>query len=163
MTSANPRVTASPPMRNTTPISETVGQQVGRRAGDAIGEVLGKVMTYLVEREIRMSGALGERAAERRSRMATGTPSVCRDWWRAGETANAYVPLTSTRRSMNAKETDARRAAPLHTPTDLCSNATRDVSAALNLRLADVFAPVRCDWVVERDGFEPEIRFSVLP
>ena len=41
---------------------------------------------------------------------------------------------------MNAKEADARRAAPLHTPTDLSSNATRDVSAALNLMLADVFA-----------------------
>jgi len=41
---------------------------------------------------------------------------------------------------MNAKEADARRAAPLHTPTDLSSNATRDVSAALNLLLADVFA-----------------------
>jgi starvation-inducible DNA-binding protein len=41
---------------------------------------------------------------------------------------------------MNAKEADARLAAPLRTPTDLSSNATRDVSAALNLLLADVFA-----------------------
>ena len=41
---------------------------------------------------------------------------------------------------MNAKDADARRAAPLRTPTDLSSNATRDVSAALNLVLADVFA-----------------------
>jgi starvation-inducible DNA-binding protein len=41
---------------------------------------------------------------------------------------------------MNAKDADTRRAAPLRTPTDLSSNATRDVSAALNLMLADVFA-----------------------
>jgi starvation-inducible DNA-binding protein len=41
---------------------------------------------------------------------------------------------------MKAKETEARRAAPLQTPTDLGANATRDVSAALNLMLADVFA-----------------------
>jgi len=41
---------------------------------------------------------------------------------------------------MNAKEADTRREAPLHTPTYLSSNATRDVSAALNLLLADVFA-----------------------
>src|SRR5271169_6361350 len=32
------------------------------------------------------------------------------------------------------------RAAPLYTPTDLSPNATRDVSAALNLLLADTFA-----------------------
>jgi starvation-inducible DNA-binding protein len=32
------------------------------------------------------------------------------------------------------------RAAPLHTPTDLSPNATRDVAAALNLLLADTFA-----------------------
>ncbi len=41
---------------------------------------------------------------------------------------------------MNAKDAKARRAAPLNTPTDLGSNATRDVGAALNLLLADVFA-----------------------
>ena len=41
---------------------------------------------------------------------------------------------------MKAKEADARRTAPLQTPTDLGANATRDVSAALNLMLADVFA-----------------------
>jgi starvation-inducible DNA-binding protein len=41
---------------------------------------------------------------------------------------------------MNAKDAEVRRAAPLRTPTDLSSNATRDVSAALNLLLADVFA-----------------------
>ena len=33
-----------------------------------------------------------------------------------------------------------RRMAPLQTPTDLGSQATKDVSAALNLLLADVFA-----------------------
>jgi starvation-inducible DNA-binding protein len=41
---------------------------------------------------------------------------------------------------MNAKESHARQAGPLHTPTDLSANATRDVAAALNLLLADVFA-----------------------
>ena len=41
---------------------------------------------------------------------------------------------------MKTKEAEARRAAPLQTPTDLGANATRDVSAALNLMLADVFA-----------------------
>jgi len=41
---------------------------------------------------------------------------------------------------MNAKDAKTRRAAPLNTPTDLGSNATRDVGAALNLLLADVFA-----------------------
>jgi starvation-inducible DNA-binding protein len=32
-----------------------------------------------------------------------------------------------------------RRLAPLDTPTDLGSNATRDIGAALNALLADVF------------------------
>jgi starvation-inducible DNA-binding protein len=41
---------------------------------------------------------------------------------------------------MNAEDPKNRRAAPLRTPTDLSSNATRDVTAALNLLLADVFA-----------------------
>ena len=41
---------------------------------------------------------------------------------------------------MTAKDAKGRRAAPLNTPTDLGSNATRDVGAALNLLLADVFA-----------------------
>ena len=34
----------------------------------------------------------------------------------------------------------ARRKAPLQVPTDLESNAVRDVSAALNVLLADTFA-----------------------
>ncbi len=34
----------------------------------------------------------------------------------------------------------SRRDAPLQTPTDLGSNATKDIAAALNLLLADVFA-----------------------
>lgn len=41
------------------------------------------------------------------------------------------------------KETDdekERRAASLKTPTDLGSNATRDITGALNALLADVFA-----------------------
>src|SRR5262249_5391972 len=36
--------------------------------------------------------------------------------------------------------TAARRAAPLHTPTDLSRDATRDLAAALNGVLADAFA-----------------------
>ncbi len=36
--------------------------------------------------------------------------------------------------------TKARQTAPLKTPTDIGSNAARDVSAALNLLLADMFA-----------------------
>ena len=39
-----------------------------------------------------------------------------------------------------ANDPKSRLAAALHTPTDLGSNATRDVVAALNLLLADVFA-----------------------
>src|ERR1700716_3776028 len=41
---------------------------------------------------------------------------------------------------MNANEAKTARAAPLHVPTDLSAEATRDVAAALNLLLADVFA-----------------------
>src|ERR1700730_543731 len=41
---------------------------------------------------------------------------------------------------MKDNDLKSRRAAPLHTPTDLSSNVTRDVAAALNLLLADVFA-----------------------
>ena len=42
-------------------------------------------------------------------------------------------------KAKDAKEADIRRSAPLRTPTDLSANATRDVSAAMNLMLADVF------------------------
>jgi starvation-inducible DNA-binding protein len=41
---------------------------------------------------------------------------------------------------MSKTEVKGRRAAPLHTPTDLTTNAVRDVAAALNLLLADAFA-----------------------
>ena len=41
---------------------------------------------------------------------------------------------------INVKDAAARRIAPLTTPTDLKSNAVRDVSAALNILLADMFA-----------------------
>jgi starvation-inducible DNA-binding protein len=40
----------------------------------------------------------------------------------------------------NVKDAAARRIAPLTTPTDLKSNAVRDISAALNVLLADMFA-----------------------
>jgi starvation-inducible DNA-binding protein len=41
---------------------------------------------------------------------------------------------------MSATDTKYRRAAALHTPTDLPSNAAQDVAAGLNLLLADAFA-----------------------
>jgi starvation-inducible DNA-binding protein len=41
---------------------------------------------------------------------------------------------------MSMKDTKARRDASLAAPTDLTSNAVKDVSAALNLLLADAFA-----------------------
>jgi len=41
---------------------------------------------------------------------------------------------------MKGSDARARRKAPLQTPTDLGSQATKDVSAALNLLLADYFA-----------------------
>jgi starvation-inducible DNA-binding protein len=41
---------------------------------------------------------------------------------------------------MDSKSAKTRRDAPLGTPTDLTSNATQDVSAGLNLLLADMFA-----------------------
>ena len=41
---------------------------------------------------------------------------------------------------MKKPEAKARRMAPLETPTDLGAQATKDISAALNLLLADVFA-----------------------
>src|SRR5258708_34922536 len=51
-------------------------------------------------------------------------------------------PRASIKRSdtMNTKDAAFRRAASIHTPTDLGPNATRDISAALNLLLADTFA-----------------------
>jgi starvation-inducible DNA-binding protein len=41
---------------------------------------------------------------------------------------------------MNTRDAKALRAAPLDTPTDLKPNAVRDISGALNIVLADVFA-----------------------
>jgi len=41
---------------------------------------------------------------------------------------------------MDVKNAKGRREAPLQTRTDLSPDATRDVSAALNLLLADMFA-----------------------
>jgi len=41
---------------------------------------------------------------------------------------------------MNARDAKARRAAAIDTPTDLGSNATKDISGALNTLLADMFA-----------------------
>ena len=41
---------------------------------------------------------------------------------------------------MTLKDAKTRREAPLDTPTDLTSNATRDISGALTVLLADMFA-----------------------
>ena len=41
---------------------------------------------------------------------------------------------------MTAKDAKARRMAPLATPSSLTSNATRDISGALTMLLADMFA-----------------------
>ena len=41
---------------------------------------------------------------------------------------------------MNTTDVIARRKAALDTPTDLTSNATKDISGALNILLADMFA-----------------------
>src|SRR3981081_4342688 len=41
---------------------------------------------------------------------------------------------------MSVKEARARRLAPLETPTDLASNAVHDISGALTIVLADMFA-----------------------
>ncbi|MFZ3328767.1 MAG: DNA starvation/stationary phase protection protein [Methylocella sp.] len=41
---------------------------------------------------------------------------------------------------MDANDAKSRRSAPLDTPTNLTSNATRDISGALTTLLADVFA-----------------------
>jgi starvation-inducible DNA-binding protein len=41
---------------------------------------------------------------------------------------------------MSTKDVKARRTAPLATPTGLGANATKDLSGALNILLADVFA-----------------------
>lgn len=40
---------------------------------------------------------------------------------------------------MNVRDAKAVRTAPLETPTDLKSNAVRDISGALNILLADMF------------------------
>src|ERR1700756_3048046 len=41
---------------------------------------------------------------------------------------------------MTLKDAKTRREAPFNTPTDLTSNATRDISGALTILLADMFA-----------------------
>jgi starvation-inducible DNA-binding protein len=42
--------------------------------------------------------------------------------------------------NVNIKDAAASRIAPLHTPTDLKSNAVQDIAGALNVLLADMFA-----------------------
>ena len=41
---------------------------------------------------------------------------------------------------MNVRDARALQKAPIHTPTDLAENAVRDISGALNVLLADMFA-----------------------
>src|SRR5712692_825242 len=48
--------------------------------------------------------------------------------------------LACRRQHMNVKHAKALRAAPLETPTDLKSNAVQEISGALNILLADMFA-----------------------
>src|SRR5258707_9363304 len=43
-------------------------------------------------------------------------------------------------KEMNVRDMKAARISPLETPTDLKSNAVRDIAGALNILLADVFA-----------------------
>src|SRR5690606_23293074 len=51
-----------------------------------------------------------------------------------------FDPQETRSMAKNAKSEKTRRTAPLETPTDLGSNATQDVSGALNALLADMFA-----------------------
>lgn len=48
--------------------------------------------------------------------------------------------MSSQAKTKRIEELKGRQSAPLHTPTDLTAAATRDVSAAMNAILADVFA-----------------------
>jgi starvation-inducible DNA-binding protein len=41
---------------------------------------------------------------------------------------------------MKIRDAKAMQVAPLHTPTDLKPNAVKDISGALNILLADMFA-----------------------
>src|SRR5438105_12772856 len=50
------------------------------------------------------------------------------------------IPLTGKEHPMITDEAKIRRAATLKTPSDLGSDATRDLSGALNVLLADLFA-----------------------
>jgi starvation-inducible DNA-binding protein len=54
--------------------------------------------------------------------------------------AGQTLPPSKGFDDMIAEETKARRAAQLKTPTDLGSDARKDLSGALNLLLADLFA-----------------------
>src|SRR6266853_3587848 len=51
-----------------------------------------------------------------------------------------YRPLSDGGLKMSTAEVKSRRAAGLKTPTNLGAEATRDISGALNLLLADLFA-----------------------
>jgi starvation-inducible DNA-binding protein len=55
-------------------------------------------------------------------------------------TGTTNMTTTKTMSASKQQELAARRAAPLATPTDLPFDATKDLSGALNVLLADVFA-----------------------
>src|SRR3979411_795621 len=65
-------------------------------------------------------------------------PTYTRPRWSFLDECNP--PCDERNAPMNVKDANVRRLAPLRTPTDLTEGATRDIAAALNLLLADMFA-----------------------
>jgi starvation-inducible DNA-binding protein len=77
------------------------------------------------------------------SEFATGTGCQVHDAQGSGERAlfiRSWAARPGMEDQMNKQDAKALRAAPLATPTDLPTNAVRDISGALNALLADVFA-----------------------
>src|SRR5436309_2195119 len=77
---------------------------------------------------------------ERKAQRETGTGNGKNVFVRTDRTSTA---TNQTMKKSNSKKTIEllhRREAPLETPTDLTHSATRDIAAAMNAILADVFA-----------------------
>src|SRR5213594_1406948 len=77
---------------------------------------------------------------ERKAQRATGTGNGKNVFVRTDRTTTA---TNQTMKKSNSKKTIEllhRREAPLETPTDLTHSSTRDIAAAMNAILADVFA-----------------------
>src|SRR5438093_9708738 len=74
--------------------------------------------------------------AQQDTRKATGKNAMLR----ADRTSSATNQTMTTTNSRKTIELLHRREAPLETPTDLTHSATRDIAAAMNAILADVFA-----------------------